>query len=277
MFLINNLFSKYIHIFSSSSISFNNVLEIVLISTIIFVLIKWASKTKIKGFIEISLCFLLFYMIASFLQWTTLIWIFNHLMSIAIISAVILFQPELRNGLDAISRHLPVFSLVKSSNGKNETLITEVTNACFEMSKAKTGALIALEGNISMGRFCSTGIPIHGDVSRQLLINIFENNTPLHDGAVIIRNEKIDSATCYFPLTENPNIDKNLGTRHRAGIGITEITDCICIIVSEETGDISIAKHSTLYPIQSPEEMIDWLLENTGQSNNTERKAIWFA
>ena len=274
MFIINNLFSKYIHIFASSSINFNNVLEIVIISALIFALIKWASKTKIKGFIEISLCFFLFYMIASFLQWTTLIWIFNHLMSIAIISAVILFQPELRNGLDAISRHLPAISFGKNQNGKNEELITEIANACFEMSKAKTGALIALEGNISMSRFCSTGIPIHGDVSRQLLINIFENNTPLHDGAVIVRNQKIDSATCYFPLTENPNVDKNLGTRHRAGIGITEITDCICIIVSEETGDISIAKHSTLYPVQSEREMIAWLLENTGQANNPEGKVI---
>ena len=137
------------------------------------------------------------------------------------------------------------------SNEKKERFSAKTTNelvkAVFEMSKDKTGALIVIEQNVALGDYERTGIPIDAMVSSQLLVNIFEHNTPLHDGAVIMRNNRIVAATCYLPLSDNLEINKELGTRHRAGIGISEVSDSMTIIVSEETGDVSVAVGGELF------------------------------
>ena len=164
-----------------------------------------------------------------------------------VIALLIVFQPELRRGLEQLGRgrffSTPLFGL-----GEEELnfIIDHIAGAAGELSKDKTGALMVLEKQTGLNEYIETGIQINGNVNAELLMNIFVPNTPLHDGAVIIRNDKIMAASCYLPLTENPNLSKELGTRHRAGLGVTEQSDAVAIIVSEETGIISVAENGKL-------------------------------
>ena len=156
-----------------------------------------------------------------------------------------------------------------------ESTIEELVNAAFTMSKPKTGALIVIERKESLVNIEKTGILINGIVSSQLLINIFEHNTPLHDGAVLIRGNTIVSATCYLPLSENMRISKDLGTRHRAAIGISEVSDSITIVVSEETGRVSVALGGNLIKVNDSEELrkeLSVLLENTAEEK---KSSLW--
>ena len=170
----------------------------------------------------------------------------------SVIAIIIVLQPELRRALEELGKKnimnglLPID--VKSSEGGlfSDKTIQEISKACVEMSRVRTGALIVVAQNESLADYESTGIAVDGLVSSQLLINIFEKNTPLHDGAVIIRGDRVTSATCYLPLSENTGLSKALGTRHRAGIGISEATDSVTLIVSEENGMISAAYQGEL-------------------------------
>lgn len=159
---------------------------------------------------------------------------------------IIIFQPELRKALEQLGSKNIITDLFISENsrlqeGYTEKTVNEITRAAFEMGKVKTGALIVIERDTPLPEIERTGIPVDGIVTSQLLINIFEHNTPLHDGAVIIRGDRVVAATCYLPLSDNNNLNKALGTRHRAGVGISEVTDSMTIIVSEETGKVSVA------------------------------------
>ena len=182
----------------------------------------------------------------------TLIFIINKGLNIAIIAAIIIFQPELRKALEILGEKMFLVNIFGSGNEKDveqrcsDKTVNELVRATVEMAKVKTGALIVLEQNETLEEYERTGIDLDALVSSQLLINIFEHNTPLHDGAVIIKGDKIRSATCYLPLSENLSLSKALGTRHRAGVGISEVTDSVTIIVSEETGKISIAQRGRL-------------------------------
>ncbi len=193
----------------------------------------------------------IFMLVASLFHLTTLLWIFNKTLSAGIIALVIIFQPELRRALEELGRKNVIFKVLKFENGNNESnfsdrSVEEITRATLEMAKAKTGALIVIRQQHDLGQFIETGIKIDGRISSQLLINIFEKNTPLHDGAVIIDENRVVAATCYLPLSDSSSLSKDLGTRHRAGLGISEVSDCIVVIVSEETGSISIAKEGKL-------------------------------
>lgn len=191
--------------------------------------------------------------IANIFQLNTILWIFKNTINVGIIAVIILFQPELRRALEELGRK-NIISDVLIRDDKNikhvrvnDNTIQELTAAAMDMSKNKTGALIVVEQDVALGEYESTGINIDAAISKQLIVNIFEHNTPLHDGAVIIRNNRVIAATCYLPLTGRNDLNKDLGTRHRAAVGISEVSDSMTIVVSEENGGISIAYAGTLY------------------------------
>lgn len=188
-----------------------------------------------------------FAVVAYLLNLKTILWIAGKTISVGIIALVIIFQPELRRALEQLGRKrfmLRFFNFGDNSDKDERFSVKtadEIVDACYKMGAVKTGALIVIEQDIVLEEYIKTGIPVDGIVTSQLLINIFEHNTPLHDGAVIIRGNRVVAATCYLPLTDNVNLSKALGTRHRAGVGISEATDSLTIIVSEETGKVSVA------------------------------------
>ena len=181
----------------------------------------------------------------------TIIWIAENVLSLAVIAVIVVLQPELRRALEELGRKnflLNVVSFEKTPDERfSDRTVNDLVKASFEMGKVKTGALMVIEQNVLLTEYERTGIEVDGLISSQLIINIFEHNTPLHDGAVIIRGNRIVSATCYLPLSDNMAISKELGTRHRAAVGISEVTDALTIIVSEETGNVSVTYEGELY------------------------------
>ncbi len=232
-----------------------DVIEILIIALVIYFCMVWMQRTRayslLKGFLVIAM----FLVIAFVLQMTTILWVFSRLASVALLSLVVIFQPELRKGLESLGTKSFLTSFFNpSERGEklSDRTISEIVRAVNEMSEVRTGALIVIEQNILLTEFINTGITLNAEVSSQLLINIFEHNTPLHDGAVIMRGDQIIAATCYLPLSESANINKKYGTRHRAALGISEASDSFTIVVSEETGRVSIAHMGNLTTGVSP-------------------------
>ena len=186
--------------------------------------------------------------ISGLLNLKILNWILTGIMNLGVIAIIVIFQPELRRGLEQLGTNklTQFFGLDKDVSTKTKEDIYKVVIAATELSKAKTGALIVLERDIKIQDIIATGIPMNAEVSPQLLVNIFEPKTPLHDGAVVISGNKIAAAACVLPLADDKDIAKELGTRHRAAIGISKESDSIVVVVSEETGKISVAKDGTL-------------------------------
>ena len=196
----------------------------------------------------------------------TILWLLGQVTTIAVTALIIIFQPELRSALEQLGNR-NILSFLNGLMGESgsassfsEHTVNELVRASFEMGKVKTGALMVIEQKISLNDIVRTGIDIDGIVSNQLLINIFEHNTPLHDGAVVIRGNTIVSATCYLPLSDSMRISKDLGTRHRAAIGVSEATDAVTIVVSEETGRVSVARAGRLEVMETPEDLRELLL-----------------
>ncbi|MBO6016240.1 MAG: diadenylate cyclase CdaA [Lachnospiraceae bacterium] len=241
------------------NILWTDVVEIIIISFLVYRILAWARNTKAWDFLKSILFILFFLMLAAMFNMSTILWITEKVFSVAIIAIVVVIQPELRRALEQLGRKnflntFFAFEVGKPEDGLfSDKTINEVVKACFEMGKVKTGALIVVEQNQSLAEYERTGIEVDAIVTNQILINIFEHNTPLHDGAVIIRGNRIVSATCYLPLSDNMALSKELGTRHRAGVGISEVTDSLTIIVSEETGRVSIAYEGNLIRNASPE------------------------
>ena len=186
--------------------------------------------------------------ISGLLNLKILNWILTGIMNLGVIAIIVIFQPELRRALEQLGTNklTRFFGIEKDLSTKTKEDIYKIVIAATELSKAKTGALIVIERDIKIQDIVNTGIPMDADVSPQLLVNIFETKTPLHDGAVIISNNKIAAAACVLPLADDKDIAKELGTRHRAAIGISKESDSIAVVVSEETGKISVAKDGTL-------------------------------
>ena len=231
---------------------FASAVEIIIIAFLIYHILIWIKNTRAWALLKGLLIILAFWLIAVNFHMNTILWMGKNILGFAVTAFIVVLQPELRKALEElgnkeiISSVFP-FSQTKRTEGVFSTkTINEIVKASVEMGKACTGALIVIECKQPLGDFGRTGIDVDGLVTSQLLINIFEHNTPLHDGAVIVRGNRIASATCYLPLSDNMNLDKNLGTRHRAGLGITEVTDAITVIVSEETGKISLAHKGVL-------------------------------
>ena len=239
-----------------------NIVEILIISVLIYYILLWIRDTRAWTLLKGVLVILAFVVVAYIFEMNTILWLFGNLINVTIICIFILFQPELRRALEQLGSKNILASLVFFGNGSNkqdlkkiEKTITEIVKACGEMSRAKTGALIVIEQSVRLSEYERTGIFLDSLVSSQLLINIFEHNTPLHDGAVFVRDDRVVAATCYLPLSDNMLLSKELGTRHRAGVGISEVSDSITVIVSEETGAISVAYEGQLFRKLSQQEL----------------------
>ncbi len=233
------------------TIRFSDVLEVLIIAFLVYHILVWARNTRLWSLLKGVIVILVFILVCALLNMSTILWIVERVFSIAVIAMVVILQPELRKALEELGRKnffANFLSLgdVKTEGRFSDKTLSEITRACVEMAKVRTGALIVIEQNHPLTEYERTGIDVDGIVTSQLLINIFEHNTPLHDGAVIIRGDRITAATCYLPLSDNMGIGKELGTRHRAGIGVSEATDSFTIIVSEETGKISVAYEGEL-------------------------------
>ena len=244
---IQAFIEEYFFWLSLPSLSVIDIAEIIILAILLYFILRWIKDTRAWMLLKGILSIVIFTLVASIFQMDTILWLVNNAISVGIIAVVIVFQPELRKALEELGRKQLISSArffdMQKDMGKrfNDKTISEVVRACFSMGKVWTGALIVIERQESLKEYISTGIEIDGVVSGSLLINIFEHNTPLHDGAVIMRGDRIVAATCYLPLTENRDLSKELGTRHRAAVGISEISDALVIVVSEETGEVSIA------------------------------------
>ena len=234
----------------------------------------------LKGLLVIGAFLLLAYMT----DMSTIVWLARNVLGFAMVALIVVLQPELRHALENLGRRNFLPSAIFSDSARreqeifSEKTINEITKACVEMGKMKTGALIVIEQKESLKDYERTGIEVDGIVTSQLLINIFEHNTPLHDGAVIIRENRVTSATCYLPLSDNLDLSKDLGTRHRAGVGISEVTDSLTVIVSEETGKISLAYGGVLERGLNAEQLKERLqvtLNNKTSEDRSTRKRKW--
>ena len=252
-----------------------NILEILIIAYIVYEIMAWISKTRAWTLLKGLLIIVGFTVVSYILRFDVILWIMGRIATIAVTALIIIFAPELRKALEQLGNknimNLFTFDSKSSDDGMSERTVDELINAAFTMSKPKTGALIVIERNENLAYIEKTGILINGVVSSQLLINIFEHNTPLHDGAVLIRGNTVVSATCYLPLSENMRISKDLGTRHRAAIGISEVSDSITIVVSEETGRVSVAIGGNLIKVNDKEGLkreLSVLLEDRKEDKN---------
>jgi diadenylate cyclase len=224
-----------------------HVIDISIVAFVLYKLLLQIRETRAEQVLK-GLAILLFATkLSEFLQFNTIYWILKNTATVGVIALLIVFQPELRRALEQIGRGQLFDKLMFLQNDKDPTLlINEIVRAVQNMAKARIGALIVVERKTGVNEVIETGVKIDGELSGSLLENIFVPNTPLHDGAVIVRGDRIAAAGCFLPLTENSNISKQLGTRHRAALGISEISDALAIIVSEETGIISVASNGKL-------------------------------
>ena len=249
---IISFFKDYVAWLSLPRIGITDIFEILIIAFAIYHVITWVKQTRAWILVKGLIVLLILWLIASILNLNVILWIFFKSINVGIIAVIIVFQPEFRKALEQLGQNNLVTPLFNFNDSKDRSerfsdqTVAGIVKASFELAKTKTGALIVIEKDISLAEFEKTGIAIDSLVSSQLLINIFEHNTPLHDGAVIVRGNRIVAATCYLPLSDNMHLSKDLGTRHRAGIGVSEVSDSLTIIVSEETGKVSIATGGTL-------------------------------
>ena len=249
---ISNFMQNYLETLHMPSVEWTDVAEILIISFLVYHIMVWIKTTKAWALMKGMSVILIFLLVAALLDMSTILWIAENVLGIAVTAIVVVLQPELRKALEELGRKNLISSFLpidvnKEVDGRfSDKTISEIVKGCIEMGKVKTGALIVIEQEQRLNDYERTGIPVDGLVTSQLLINIFEHNTPLHDGAVIVRGDRITSATCYLPLSDNMELSKELGTRHRAGVGISEVTDSLTIIVSEETGKISTAYNGQL-------------------------------
>lgn len=248
---ITSFIERYVTWLSIPSIKWTDIVEVLIISILLYKVLAWIKESKAWSLLKGILFILLFVIFAAAFSMTTILWIAKNIFGVAVTAMVVVFQPELRKALEQLGRRKVLSSLFQFDNrlvGErfSDETIGEIVRGSFEMGRAKTGALIVIAQNDPLTDYENTGIVLDSAISSQLLINIFEHNTPLHDGAVIVRGNRIVSATCYLPLSENMELSKELGTRHRAGVGISEVTDSMTVIVSEETGRVSVAYEGNL-------------------------------
>lgn len=264
-----------------SNFEWSDVAEIIILSVLIYHIMLWIKTTRawslVKGFVVI----LVFLLLAVFWEMDTILWLAGNIFDIGVLALVIVFQPELRKALEQLGQKNIITDILGLDNSKekkevfNDRTADAIVKACVEMSKVKTGALIVIENNVSLGEYERTGINLDAQISSQLLLNIFEHNTPLHDGAIIVRGNRIVSATCYLPLSDNMTLSKELGTRHRAAVGISEVSDAMTVVVSEETGAISITQYSEIRRNVTAEELKKQLSALQNKTTEGKRFKLW--
>lgn len=265
-------------------INLRDLVDILIVTMLIYYILKLISNTRAEQVFKGVLLILLFIKISQFFQLYTVNWIFTRFINDGIVAIIVLFQPEIRRGL----QYLGLTSSIKNNFGQNKEAVPEtveeIISAVASLARQKIGALIIIEREVGLTEVIETGTEIKGLVSSGLLINIFIPNTPLHDGAVIIKGSKIVAAACFLPLSDNQKISKELGTRHRAGIGISERSDCLSIMVSEENGTISTAENgiisryldietleAKLLEIYSPEYRVSTFFSKRGDNNEKDK------
>ncbi|MEE1015830.1 MAG: diadenylate cyclase CdaA [Lachnospiraceae bacterium] len=263
------------------NIELSDMAEIIILAFLIYHILLWIKTTRawtlVKGFVVI----LAFLVLAVFWEMDTILWLAEKVFDIGILAVVLVFQPELRKALEQLGQKNIIADILTLDNVKEEKesfsdrTVDAIVKACVEMSKVKTGALIVIENNVPLGEYERTGIGLDAQVSSQLLLNIFEHNTPLHDGAIIVRGNRIVSATCYLPLSDNMTLSKELGTRHRAAVGISEVSDAMTVVVSEETGAISITQYSEIKRYVTAEELKEQLQTLQNKTTEGKRFKLW--
>lgn len=277
---VTELFESLISI-RPESIEWSDVAEIIILAFLLYHIMLWIKTTRawalVKGFAVI----LVFLLLAMLFEMDTILWIAAKIFNIGILAIVIVFQPELRRALEQLGQQNIITNILTLEGTKeegekfNDRAADAIVKACVEMSKVKTGALIVIENSVPLGEYERTGITLDAQISSQLLINIFEHNTPLHDGAIIVRGNRVVSATCYLPLSDNMELSKELGTRHRAAVGISEVSDAMTIVVSEETGAISISQHSELKRNVTAETLREYLKMLQNKTTEGKRFRLW--
>lgn len=278
---IETLVNKYLYWVHIPEITPTDIVEIIIIAFLFYYLMVWLKDTRAWTLVKGIAVLLAFVFLAAIFQMNTILWIAEKTLGVGFIALVIVFQPELRKALEQLGRKKFLKGMFLVDSQKNdaerysEKSIQEIVKACFEMGKVKTGALIVVEKDNVMTEYERTGIPVDALISNQLFINIFEHNTPLHDGAVIVRGDRIISATCYLPLSDNLELSKELGTRHRAAVGVSEVGDSLTIVVSEETGAVSVAEGGKLERNLTPERLRERLLANQKRFDDTGRLKLW--
>ncbi len=260
-----------------SLISYTDVLDVIIITFVVYKLLKFIRDTKTIQLLKGIIVLMVAMQVSQLVKLHTVHYLLSSAMQMGLVAVIVVFQPELRRALEQLGRTpfgrwLRIKSDDDQDDAEKERIIREIKESCASMSKSHIGALIVMEREIKIGDIVRTGTILNADVSSGLLTNIFIPKTPLHDGAVIIRNNKIEAAACFLPLSQNPNVSKELGTRHRAGLGISEETDAAVVIVSEETGAISIACGGELYMRLTPDEL-EKNLEDLFDLNKKDTKA----
>ena len=259
----------------------SDIIEICILAFVIYHLVKWIKNTRAWALVKGLAVIMAFWLAARLLNLNVIMWLIKNTINVGIIAIVIIFQPEFRKALEQLGQKNLMRSIITfdDSKDKNEKFsdhtLSQIVRATFELARAKTGALIVLEQETPLTDFENTGIYIDSLISSELLINIFEHNTPLHDGAVILRGNRISAATCYLPLSDNMQLSKDLGTRHRAGIGISEVSDSLTIIVSEETGKVSIAQGGKLIRNVDGDFLRTKLIAAQKKSKDVKRLKLW--
>lgn len=262
---ITEFTSEYLSAFRVPHVGILDILEILILTFLIYQLMIMIKNARAWSFMKGIAVVVVFLGVAVFLNMSTIIWVAEKLLTLVAIAIIVALQPEIRRMIEQIGeknifRELISFNY-KSEQGRfSDKTVDEIVKASFEMGKVRTGALMVIEQKSPLVEYERTGIVVDGVVTSQLLINIFEHNTPLHDGAVIIRGDRVVSATCYLPLTDGRTLSKDLGTRHRAGVGISELTDSLTIIVSEETGKVSAAYKGELKYNLTPDALREQLV-----------------
>lgn len=255
---IRLFFENYIHDMYFPDVHLTDVIEILIVATIVYEIMLWIKNTKawmlLKGMIVLGV----FILLAAIFQMHTILFLARESINVLAIAAVVVFQPELRRALEKLGEknllsNITLFDRNRENQRFSDETVEGIVKACFEMGSVCTGALIVVEQAIQLTEYEMTGIELDCKVSSQVLLNIFEHNTPLHDGAIIIRGDRITSATCYLPLSDNMQISKELGTRHRAALGMSEVCDALIIVVSEETGQVSVSMGGQLARGVTPE------------------------
>ena len=239
--------------------SVSGVIEMIIFSVVAYYIMLWIKRTKAWNLLKGAAVLLAVYVIAKLTNLDNIAFLFEKMAGSILIAAIIVLQPELRRALEQLGNRNILMGIISSSSETKSGLTAESIDALVRASsvlaQGKVGALIVIERTILLNEYIDTGIELDSTISSSLLEQIFEKNTPLHDGAVIIRNNRIAAATCYLPLSQNTAISKELGTRHRAGLGISEVSDAITIIVSEETGKISLTLDGSLTSDVRPDQL----------------------
>lgn len=224
-----------------SLILWKSILEIAFIWVLIYFMIRFLQGTRAVQVLTGLVILVIIFNVAKILELSTINWVLTKLFAVGVLAVLILFQPELRRGLARIGQNT-IFNPFLKKGGT----VDEVVEACQRMSKMKRGALIAIAREAVLKNYIESGIPLDAKISAELLVTIFASNTPTHDGAVIIEGDRVAAASSLFPLSQNPSLSRSLGTRHRAAIGLTEETDAVVVVVSEETGAISVSVYGKL-------------------------------